>query len=128
MEIKRSGSQPSGKGPAEYYTGSQTMAFVDQFLDRNTAQGNCLVPGKGECIFNSLPTLLRSNVLGSVLFAPGLHTFDNNLVDRTKVTALDLFLNQSPCFRFDVDCHRLELCPPRVGSQLHDRMDTVNDD
>ncbi len=95
------------------------MAFVDQLLNRNAAQGNCSVPGKGKCVFNSFPTLLRSNQLGSMFFAPSLDTLDNNLVDRTEVTALDLFLNQPFCFRFDVDCHRTY--PARLGRHLHDR-------
>src|ERR1700736_3887114 len=34
-----------------------------------------------------------------MLFPPGLDTFNNDLVHRTEVTALDLLLNESLCLR-----------------------------
>jgi hypothetical protein len=33
MEIKRSGSQPSGKGPADYFTGAVRMTRWARFWD-----------------------------------------------------------------------------------------------
>ena len=39
MEIKRSGSQPSGKGPAEYFTGTVRIDPLFQALDPARALG-----------------------------------------------------------------------------------------
>jgi quercetin dioxygenase-like cupin family protein len=40
MEIKRSGSQPSGKGPAEYFTGTVRIDPLFQVKDPARAAGN----------------------------------------------------------------------------------------
>ncbi len=39
MEIKRSGSQPSGKGPAEYFTGTVRIDPLFQVSDPGRASG-----------------------------------------------------------------------------------------
>jgi hypothetical protein len=44
MEIKRSGSQPSGKGPAEYFTGTVRIDPLFQVQDPARASG---ASGKG---------------------------------------------------------------------------------
>src|SRR5271157_4676015 len=72
--------------------------------------------GEGKCILNRFAPLLQPNLFRPVFFAPGLNTFNNNLVDRSEVASLDLFLNQLLCLRFDVDCHRVTYLAQTLAS------------
>ena len=72
MEIKRSGSQPSGKGPAEWFTGTVRVDPLVQAPDPARVQGACVTFEPGA------RTAWHTHPLGQTLIV----TFGLGLVQR----------------------------------------------
>ena len=81
------------------------MAFVDQFLDRYGADGDCPISSKGERLLNGPLALVRADPRRSVRLAPRENSLNNQMVNGIKVTVLKLFLNQSFRLGLEVDRH-----------------------
>src|SRR5882672_830421 len=85
-------------------TGSNSMAFVKQFLNRDTVEWNSTVPGKIQGALDSL-TPLGLTPLGSFIFTPGADSLQDHLINRVEVPALQLLLDEPFGLRVELDRH-----------------------
>jgi hypothetical protein len=81
------------------------MAFVDQFLDRFGAAGDCSISSERERLLNRPISLVCADSHRMMLLAPSENALNNELVNGVKVTSLKFFLNQSFRLGLDVDRH-----------------------
>ena len=91
------------------------MTLVNQVMNRDVTEGNRAIFGKRQRPIDSIDAIYRARWPGpALLFAPGAHTFNDEIVDGLKVTALDFFFNKALCFGFEADCHGHNL--PALGT------------
>ena len=87
---------------------SQTVALVNQLLDRDTLQADSIPLDKSEQFTHgfALCTICSIRAPRSVFFAENLQSFPNYFLDAVKVARLQLFVDDLFLFRRQVDIHR----------------------
>jgi hypothetical protein len=90
---------------------SQTVAFVNQLLDRDTLQADSIPLDKSEHFTDgfALRTVCSSRAPRSLFLPENLQSFANHFLEAVEVARLQLFFDDLFLFRRQVDIHRLRL-------------------